>query len=67
MLRLPCSLHKGVEFLICTEVNHASGSYVYTIGLCMHKFNMADRTAGQLKSALRVSNIGANAFEPRTG
>ena len=58
---------KGYNSLTHAEVNHAPGSYVYSMGILYGaNFNMADRTAGQLESALRVSNACAKAFEPRT-
>ena len=61
------SLHEGGNSLTCAEVNHAPGSYVYTMGILYGaNFNMADRTAGQLESTLRVSNACAKAFEART-
>ena len=61
------SLHEGVNSLTHAEVNHAPGSYVYSMGILYGaNFNMADKTAGQLESALRVSNACAKAFEPRT-
>ena len=43
------------------EVNLHYGNFVWG------NFNLADRTAGQLESMLRVSNTGAKDFEPRTG
>ena len=47
---------KGYNSLTHAEVNHAPGSYVYSMEILYGaNFNMADRTAGQLKSALRVS------------
>ena len=61
------SLHEGVNSLTQAEVNHAPGSYVYSMGILYGaNFNMADRTAGQLESTLRVSNACAKAFEART-
>ena len=49
------SLHEGPKFLNRAEVNHAPGSYVYTMGILYGvNFNMVDRTAGQLESTLRV-------------
>ena len=61
------SLHEGVNSLTQAEVNHAPGSYVYSMGILYRaNFNMADRTAGQLESTLRVSNACAKAFEART-
>ena len=58
---------KGYNSLIHAEVNDAPGSYVYSMGILYGaNFNMADRTAGQLESALRVSNACAKAFKPRT-
>ena len=58
---------KGYNSLTRAEVNHAPGSYVYTMGILYGaNFNMADRTAGQLESTLRVSNACAKAFEART-
>ena len=58
------SLHEGVKFLIHAEVNYAPRSYGDFV--CAN-FNMADRTAGQLESTVRVSKTGVKAFEPRTG
>ena len=59
--------YEGVNSLTHAEVNHTSGSYVYSMGILYGaNFNMADRTAGQLETALRVSNACAKAFEPRT-
>ena len=40
------------------EVTLHYGDFVWV------NFNMADRTAGQLESMLRVSNACAKAFEP---
>ena len=61
------SLHEGVNSLTQAEVNHTPGSYVYSMGILYGaNFNMADRTAGQLESTLRVSNACAKAFEART-
>ena len=61
------SLHEGVNSLTQAEVNHAPGSYVYSMRILYGaNFNMADRTAGQLESTLRVSNACAKAFEART-
>ena len=58
---------KGYNSLTRAEVNHAPRSYVYTMGILYGaNFNMADRTAGQLESTLRVSNACAKAFEART-
>ena len=67
MLNVYTVCTKGYNSLTHAEVNHASGSYVYSMGILYGaNFNMADRTAGQLESALRVSNASAKAFEPRT-
>ena len=64
---LTYSLHEGVNSLTHAEVNRAPGSYVYSMGILYGaNFNMADRTAGQLESVLRVSNACAKAFEPKT-
>ena len=61
------SPHEGVNSLTQAEVNHAPGSYVYSMGISYGaNFNMADRTAGQVESTLRVSNACAKAFEART-
>ena len=61
-----CSLHEDPNSLAHTEVNHARGSYVYTGDFAQENFNMADKTAGKLETALRVNKVSAKAFEPRT-
>ena len=58
---------KGYNSLTHAEVNHAPGNFVYSMGILYGaNFNMVDRTAGQLESTLSVSNVCAQAFEPRT-
>ena len=32
-IETPYSLHEGVQFSLAAEVNHAPGSYVYTMGV----------------------------------
>ena len=45
--------------------------YITLWGFCMGELransNMTDRIGGQLESMVRVSNVGAKAFEPSTG
>ena len=33
LMTVPYSLHEGVQFSLAEEVNHAPGSYVYTMGV----------------------------------
>ena len=47
------------------EVNHAPGSYIYTEDFIQANSKMADSTAGQLKSVLRVNKASGKGFEPR--
>ena len=59
---------KTPNSLARAEVNHAPGSYVYTMGILyfvLANSKMAESTAGQLESALRVSKASAKAFEPK--
>ena len=67
MLDLDAVCTKGYNSLTHAEVNHAPGSYVYSMGILYGaNFHMADRTAGQLESTLCISNACVKAFEPRT-
>ena len=63
----PNSLHEDPQF------SYAPGSESRMQKLCLHygdfaqaNSNMADKTAGQLQSTLRVNKASAKAFEPRT-
>ena len=51
----------------------AHAKWITHVKLCLHygdfvqaNFNMADKTADQLQSMLRVNKASAKAFEPRT-
>ena len=54
------SLHEDPNSLAHAEVT-------FTLwGFCTGNFNMADKTAGKLETALRVNKASAKAFEPKT-
>ena len=53
---------EGVKFLIRAEVNTHPEVNLHSGILNMGEFNMADRTAGQLESTLRVSKRQCEGF-----